>query len=120
MSWVEELGPEDEVKVEIIYPQFYVDYNISTIKKYSAAIASLCKGAALLGESEIEMDVRGMTVLQIITIEEAMRAFGVEMMHELLRDERGERFMHIYADISQLKNLLEELEDFDKFGNESL
>lgn len=111
MSWVEELGPEDEVEVEIIYPQFYADYNTSTIKKYSAAIANLCKGAALLGEDEAEFDVRGITVLQVITIEQAMRAFYVEMAHEFKRDEEG-TYVHFYADISRLKMLLEEMENF--------
>lgn len=49
MNWVEELKPDDDVTVEIIYPQFYVNYNMATTRKFSAAIAHYCKAAAVLG-----------------------------------------------------------------------
>ena len=45
MNWVEELTPDDDVEVEIIYPKFYVDHNMATMKKYSAAAAYYCRAA---------------------------------------------------------------------------
>ena len=41
MSWVEELTPDDEVEVEIIYPPAYVEHNIATLKKYASGISHL-------------------------------------------------------------------------------
>ena len=38
MSWVEELKPDDEVEVEIIYPKAYVDHNIFTMRRYAKRI----------------------------------------------------------------------------------
>ena len=106
-SWVEELKPEDEVIVEIIYPPEYVEYNLATTKKFSAAVAYYCKAAALLGEDETEFLISGMTVLQVYTIEEAMRKFGIEMDHEIIRlDDMNH--VHFYADVRGLQKKLEE------------
>ena len=54
MSWVEELKPDDDATVEIIYPREYVEYSMSTIRKYSRGISYLCKGAAILGDDDTE------------------------------------------------------------------
>ena len=32
MGWVEQLKPNDDIKVEIIYPREYVDYSISSFR----------------------------------------------------------------------------------------
>ena len=108
MGWVEELKPDDEVEVEIIYPQAYVDHNMSTIKKYSAGISYLCRGAAVLGEENTEFLVYGMTVVQVITIEEAMKKFGIEMEHEMGRLPDGTRWTYFFVD---LRGLLEKIEN---------
>ena len=107
MSWVEELKPEDEVTVEIIYPPAYVEYSMSTIRKYSAGISHLCKGAALLGEDDTEFLVFDMTILQVITIEEVMRHFGIEMTHESGKLSDGRRWTYFYADLTGLKEKME-------------
>ena len=106
MGWVEELKPDDEVEVEIIWPQAYVEHNLATIKKFTSGISHLCKGAALVGEDETEFLVWDITVLQVITIEEAMRHFGIEMTHEVGKI-GNRRYAYFYAD---LRGLIEKLE----------
>lgn len=107
MGWVEELKPEDDVKVEIIYPRRYVEHNLSTIKRYSSGVAHTCKGAVLLGEDETEFLVFGMSVLQVYTVEEAMKHFGIEMTHEIGRLPNGEQWVYFYADLKGLKEKME-------------
>lgn len=102
MGWVEELKPDDEVEVEIIWPQAYVDYNMNSIKTYSAGISHLCKGAALLGDTETEFLVWDITILQTFTIEQAMRNFGVELTHDSGKLENGRRWVYFYADLRDL------------------
>lgn len=110
MGWVEELKPEDEVKVEIIYPEEYVKYNLSTINKISAGISHLCKGAALLGEKYTEILAWDITILQAQIIENTMKVFGIEMTHESgITD--GRRWVYFFADVSKLFDTLEELEE---------
>lgn len=110
MSWVENLKPEDDVTVEIIYPAEYVEYSTNTMRRFAKGIACLCKGAALLGDDETEFLVFGMTVVQVITIEEAFHQFGVELTHEMGWTENGEHWTYFYAD---LKGLCEKLESGD-------
>ena len=112
MSWVEELKPDDDVTVEIIYPPEYVKYCISTMRKFTQGIATLCKGAAILGEDETEFLVWDMTVLQVGAVEEAMKHFGIEMTHDHGRTIDGRSWTYFYADVSGLKKFLEE------FGSE--
>ena len=107
MSWVEELKPEDDVTVEIIYPPAYVEACMNTIGKYSRGIASLCKGAAILGEDETEFLVFDMLTVQVIVVEEAMRHFGIEMTHESGRLPDGRRWTYFYADLKGLKEKME-------------
>ena len=106
MSLAEELGSDDELLVEIVFPQFYIDYNMATTRKFSAAIAHYCKAAAVLGQDYTEFGVEGMTVLQVQTIKEAMKRFGIEMEHEI--DGLGQ--VWFCADVSKLRRLLEEEE----------
>lgn len=91
-----------DIKVEIIFPKKYVEYNLKTMSKYASAIAHLCKAGASLGEDEIEFAVEGMTVLQVYTIEKAMKKFGIEMIHE-----HGFNKTVFYADVSGLREMLE-------------
>ena len=106
-SWVENIGPDDEVKVEIIYPRAYVDYNMSTIKKYASGISYLCKGAAVMGDNYTEFLVWDITVLQTAILEEALRRFGIELEHEQHgRLTNGRRYTWFYADIRRLKEML--------------
>ena len=107
MSWVEELKPDDEVEVEIIYPSEYVEACMSTIRKYARGIACLCKGAATLGEDETEFLVWDMLTVQVITIEETMRQFGIEMTHEGGQI-NGRRWTYFYADLTKLKERMED------------
>ena len=111
MGWVEDLKPDDEVEIEIIYPQFYVDHNISTMRRYAAGISNICKGYALLGETETEFLVFGMTVVQVITIEETMRQFGIELAHENGKLPDGTRYTYFYADLHRLIKKMEEEEN---------
>lgn len=105
-SRVENIGPDDEVDVEVIYPPAYVDYNISTIKKYASGISHLCKGAAVMGEDETDFIVWGITVLQTAILEEALHQFGIELEHEHGKLTTGERYTWFYADIRRLKEML--------------
>lgn len=110
MSWVDELKPDDDVTVEIIYPFAYIERCRATMKKYTRGIASLLKGAALLGEDETEFMVWDMTLLQVIALEDAMRKFGVEMTHDFGLTEKGDGYSwtYFYADISGLRKILED------------
>ena len=111
MSWVEDLKPDDDVTVEIIYPFAYIERCRATMKKYTRGIASLLKGAALLGEDETEFMVWDMTLLQVQALEDAMRMFGVEMTHDFGLCKDGHSWTYFYADISRLRRILEELDD---------
>ena len=102
---------DDELSVEIRFPKAYVDHNISTMQKFSAGISHLCKGAALLGEDETEFLVFGMTIMQVVTIEEAMKNFGIEMTHDSGKLEDGKRWTYFYADIKELRRRLENDEE---------
>jgi hypothetical protein len=92
----------EDIQVEIIFPEKYVEHNIKTMPKYASAIAHLCKAGAILGEDEIEFAVEGMTVLQVYTVEKAMQKFGIEMTHDHSPIETV-----FYADVSGLKKMLE-------------
>lgn len=108
MGWVEQLKPDDNVEVEIIYPREYVEYCMKTIRKYSRGMACLCKGAAVLGDDGTEFLVYGITVLQTSILEEVFRKFGVEMEHEHGTLSSGIRWTYFYADVSELRKRLEE------------
>lgn len=107
MSWVENLKPDDEVEVEIIYPRAYVEACLSTIRKYAKGIACLCKGAAVLGEDFTEFLVFDILTMQVITIEETMKLFGIDLTHESGRLPDGQRWTYFYADLTGLKEKLE-------------
>ena len=113
MSWVEQLKPDDDVKVEIIYPREYVEYSMSTIRKYSRGISYLCKGAAVLGDDDTEFLVFGITVLQTSILEEVFRKFGVELEHEHGMASDGARWTYFYADLRGLLKRMNEEGDFD-------
>ena len=107
MSWVEELKPDDEVEVEIIYPKAYADKCTETMRRYASGISHLCKGAMILGEEETEFLVYGMSVLQVISIEEIMRQFGVEMEHDMGKLQDGTSWTYFYCDLRGLKEMYE-------------
>lgn len=113
MSWVEELKPEDEVKVEIIWPKLYADYNILTMKKYTGGIAHLCRAAAILEEDETEFLIWGITALQTQEIENLFVKYGVELTHEHGKLPDGTRWTYFYADVRGLRKLLENGGDLD-------
>ena len=113
MGWVEELEPEDDVTVEIIYPREYVEYSMNTMRKYSRGISYLCKGAAVLGEDDTEFLVFGINVLQTSMIEETFKRFGVEMEHEHGRLSDGTRWTYFYADVKELRKRMDENGEFD-------
>lgn len=104
MSWVELLKPEDEVKVEIIWPAKYVEHNTTTMPKYASAIFHLCKAAAILEEDETEFLVWDITAVQVAVIEEVIRRYGVEMTHECGFSSDGSRWTYFYADVRGLQN----------------
>ena len=113
MGWVEELKPEDDVTVEIIYPAEYVEYCVSTIRRFAKGIACLCKGAVLLGDDDTEFLVYGITVLQTFIIEEVFKRFGVELTHEHGTLPDGTRWTYFYADLRGLRKQMNEDGEFD-------
>ena len=118
MGWVEELKPDDDVEVEIIYPEFYIEHNLTTMRRYAAGISNICKGYALLGEDAAEFIVFGLTVVQVYSLEEVLKRYGIEMEHEhgLMPD--GSRWTYFYADITKLKQYLEEGFDNEDLGSD--
>ena len=114
MGWVEELKPEDEVTVEICYPAWYVEACLKTMRTYARGIACLCKGAAVLGDDETEFMVFDMLTMQVVTIEETMKRFGIEMTHESGKLPDGTRWTYFYADLRGLKERMKNGEfDFE-------
>lgn len=107
VSWVEELKPEDEVKVEIIYPENYVQYNISTMQKFAQAAMCRCKAAALLEKDEEEFMLHGITVLQMYSLESILKKYGIILTHEWI-EINGESQPYFYADVTRLRERLEE------------
>ena len=107
MGWVEELKPDDEVEVEIIYPPAYVEYSLKTMRQYASGISHLCKGAAILGDDDTEFLVYDMTMMQVVSIEETMKLFGIEMTHECGKLPNGTRWVYFYADLRGLKEKME-------------
>lgn len=102
-----ELSPDDDIKVEIIWPQEYVDYSYRTMRKYSSAIALLCKASAVLGESDTEFIIYGMTLVQVQAIEEAMKMFGIELTHiDHKVETNGKTSTWFCADVSGLMELM--------------
>ena len=101
----------DDFNVEIIYPEFYVERCRATMKKYTRGITLLLKGKATLGEDEAEFIVWDMTLVQVQALEETMRMFGVKMTHDFGVCDDGHTWTYFYADISQLRRILEELDE---------
>ncbi len=108
MSWVEELKPDDEVKIELIYPEEYVEYCMKSIRRYTSGISHLCKGAAILGDDDTEFLVYGMAVLQVSAIEEIMARFGIQMEHDMGTLPDGTRWTYFYCDLRGLKELMKD------------
>jgi hypothetical protein len=100
-NWVEELKPEDDVHVEIIYPPEYVQKNLDTIGKYTSSITLMCRAAAVLEEAETSFLIKGMTVVQVYAVEKALRKFGIKLTHDIIR-KRGLNYVHFHADIREL------------------
>jgi len=100
------IEPFDDVKVEIIFPEKYLEDNVKTMKKFAAAAAHYCKAAALLGENMAIFTLSGISVLQTYSLEEALKVYGVEMTHELYRAD-GKTHACFYADVRGLKEKLE-------------
>lgn len=102
-----ELSSDDDIKVEIIWPQEYVDYSHRTMRKYSSAIALLCKASAVLGEDDTEFIIHGMTLVQVQAIEEAMKMFGIELSHiDHKVETNGKTSTWFCADVSGLMELM--------------
>lgn len=100
------IDPSDDIKVEIIFPEKYLEDNVKTMKKFSAAAAHYCKAAALLGENMTIFTLSGISVLQTYSLEEALKVYGVEMIHDLYRAD-GKTCACFYADVRGLKEKLE-------------
>lgn len=100
------IEPSDDVKVEIIFPEKYQEDNVKTMRKFAAAAAHHCKAAALLGENMAIFTLSGISVLQTYSLEEALKVYGVEMIHELYRAD-GKTYACFYADVRGLKEKLE-------------
>ena len=100
------IEPSDDIKVEIIFPEKYLEDNVKTMKKFAAAAAHHCKAAALLGENMTIFTLSGISVLQTYSLEEALKVYGVEMIHELYRMD-GKTCACFYADVRGLKEKLE-------------
>ena len=99
------IDPSDDIEVEIIFPERYLENNVKTMKKFAAAAAHYCKAAALLGENMTIFTLSGISVLQTYSLEEALKVYGVKMIHELYRMD-GKTCACFYADVCGLKEKL--------------
>lgn len=100
----------DDVKVEIIYPEPYVKKITSTIGKFSQAVAFLCKAVAILGEDKTSFRLKDISVLQVHVLERVFRKYGVIIEYELERVD-GQTVAYIFADVSELRRRMEEEEN---------
>lgn len=96
----------EDIQVEIIFPEKYVQRNLETMKQFAGAAAHYCKAAAILGQDDTSFMLVDISVLQVYSLEEAMKTYGIEMTHQIYRIE-GKTCAYFYADIRELKKLLE-------------
>jgi hypothetical protein len=61
----------------------------------------------LLGDDETEFLVFDMMVVQVVTVEEAMKQFGIELTHEMGVTDSGKRWTYFYADLKGLRKKME-------------
>lgn len=113
MGWVEELKPDDDVEVEIIYPREYIEYSKETMRKYSRAISYLCKGTAMLGKDDLGISVEGITVLQSIILKNVLAKFGIKLDYEFGDRTDGPGWTYFYADLRELRKRMNEDGEFD-------
>ena len=99
---------EDEIRVEMIYPRSYVEYNIATMQAFTKAAALHCQAAATIGQEIVEFELPGITVAQIGPLEKAMKIFRVEMVHDYVGPRR---IPHFVCDVRGLMELQREMED---------
>lgn len=97
----------EDIQVEIIFPEKYVQRNLETMKQFAGAAAHYCKAAAILGHDDTSFVLEDISVLQVYSLEDVMRAYGIKMAHEIRR-EGNKSWTYFYADIRGLKKLLEE------------
>lgn len=96
----------EDIQVEIIYPEKYVQRNLETIKQFAGAAAHYCKAAAILGQDDTSFMLVDISVLQVYSLEKAMKTYGIEMMHQIYCID-GKTCAYFYADVRGLKRLLE-------------
>ena len=115
MSWVEELKPDDEVKVEIRFPLAYVEHDTATMKKFSSAAALTCKAAAILEEDDTEFLFSNISVMQAYALKEVLGRYNIELEFDLFRA-NGITFGYFYADVRGLQELLKQEEEDGQSG----
>lgn len=81
---------------------------MATMKKYSSAAAYYCRAAATLNKDKVRFSLPGITVIQVYSLEEAMKVYGIKMTHKFING-----LCWIYADVSGLSKFLEEIEEED-------
>ena len=99
---------QDDIQVEVIWPEEYVEASLQTMSKYAGAIAHMCKAAALLEEDETEFLIFGINVLQTLSIETIFETYGVLLTHEHGKLADGTRWTYFYADVTGLQKKLRE------------
>lgn len=97
---------DEDIQVEIIFPEKYVQRNLETMKQFAGAAAHYCKAAAILGQDDTSFTLAGISVLQVYSLEEAMKTYGIEMTHQIYRI-NGKTCAYFYADVRGLKEKLE-------------
>ena len=110
MSWVEQIQPDDDIKVEIRFPLSYVERNTATMKKFSSAAALMCKAAAILKEDDTEFLFTDISVLQAYALKDVLSRYNIELEFDLFRA-NGITYAYFYADVRGLQELLEQGED---------
>ena len=96
----------EDIQVEIIFPEKYVQRNLETMKQFAGAAAHYCKAAVILGQDDTFFTLVDISVLQVYSLEEAMKTYGIQMIHQIYCVE-GKTCARFYADVRELKKLLE-------------
>ena len=98
---------DEDIKVEIIWPQEYVDKNLSTMGKFTSAVLLLCRAAVVLGQEEYAFVLEDISVVQIYALTETVKKYGIELEHIIYRED-GMTCADFYANVRGFRKYLEE------------
>lgn len=102
MGQLEQSNPEEEIKVEILYPKEYTSQSLLTMKQWSAMVMHICQYAKLRNQDQINFVLVGLTVLQVYALKQSMLYYGISLIHQIKRV-NNLNFVWFNANLTNLK-----------------